>query len=206
MYRLESYKDLRCSDLLADKFYEHSRDQGLDYIRTISSVSGGSTDQGNVSYELPSLHPGFFIDVENLTIGPHHPSFNKSAGTRSGFEDSLKYAKRTPRQPRDPQLNLLEHEVAGFRRFHDSGDVRRHTGMVRRLEENETLRRRQEHLQGLLCSWRSSNHNALQFEIIPQPEQRDPEATYADNIIASLGNIDSALAATSSSILGGAVR
>jgi hypothetical protein len=48
---------------------------------------------GNVSYALPSLHPGFLIDVENPTIGPHHPLFEKSAGTRSAFEASLKYAK-----------------------------------------------------------------------------------------------------------------
>jgi hypothetical protein len=62
MYRLESYKDLRCSDLLADKFYEHSQDQGLDYIRTISSVSGGSTDQG------ASLHILGFLFRVNMAI------------------------------------------------------------------------------------------------------------------------------------------
>ncbi|KAL6230145.1 hypothetical protein BDW75DRAFT_245103 [Aspergillus navahoensis] len=90
---LESYKELRCSELIADKFYAHSQDQGLNYMKTIPVVSGASTDQGNVSYALPSLHPGFLIDVKNPMIGPHHPLFEKSAGTRPAFEASLKYAK-----------------------------------------------------------------------------------------------------------------
>jgi hypothetical protein len=75
-----------------------------------SAVSGASTDQGksssinlligrltkiigNISYELPPLHPGFLIDIEKPDIGPHHPGFEKSAGTRSAFEASLRFAK-----------------------------------------------------------------------------------------------------------------
>ncbi|OJJ66150.1 hypothetical protein ASPBRDRAFT_35379 [Aspergillus brasiliensis CBS 101740] len=89
----ESYKDLQCSDTIADTFYAHCQSQGLDYIRSIPTVSGASTDQGNVSYALPSLHPGFFIDVEGTQIGPHHPLFARAAGSRSGFEDSQRFAQ-----------------------------------------------------------------------------------------------------------------
>ncbi|GAB1201466.1 hypothetical protein APSETT445_000040 [Aspergillus pseudonomiae] len=46
----------------------------------------------NVSYELPSLHPGFLIEVDSPTIGPHHPGFEKAAGTRQAFESCLRFA------------------------------------------------------------------------------------------------------------------
>jgi hypothetical protein len=48
---------------------------------------------GNVCSEVPSLHPGFLIDVDSPNIGPHHPDFEKAAGTRSAFDSSLLFAK-----------------------------------------------------------------------------------------------------------------
>lgn len=41
-YRLESYKDLQCSDNIADKFYAHCESHSLKYIHSIPSVSGAS--------------------------------------------------------------------------------------------------------------------------------------------------------------------
>ncbi|KAE8383161.1 hypothetical protein BDV26DRAFT_304048 [Aspergillus bertholletiae] len=89
---LENYRELQCSDILIDNFYRNSQEQKQNYIKTFPKVSGASTDQGNVSYELPSLHPGFAIDVESSKIGPHHPGFEKAAGTRQAFESSLRFA------------------------------------------------------------------------------------------------------------------
>ncbi|KAE8404919.1 hypothetical protein BDV37DRAFT_271126 [Aspergillus pseudonomiae] len=89
---LENYKELQCSNLLIETFYKHSQEQKQNYMKSLPTVSGASTDQGNVSYELPSLHPGFLIEVDSPTIGPHHPGFEKAAGTRQAFESCLRFA------------------------------------------------------------------------------------------------------------------
>ncbi|KAF3401946.1 Peptidase M20 domain-containing protein 2 [Penicillium rolfsii] len=89
----QSYKELQCNKSIIKTFLQAAGAQGERYLETSPSVSGASTDQGNVSYEIPSLHPGFLIDIETPGIGPHHPDFEKSAGTRSAFEASLRFAK-----------------------------------------------------------------------------------------------------------------
>lgn len=48
---------------------------------------------GNVSFELPALHPGFLLEVDSPDVGPHHPDFAKTAATRSSFERALRFAK-----------------------------------------------------------------------------------------------------------------
>ncbi|KAJ5710609.1 hypothetical protein N7488_004765 [Penicillium malachiteum] len=89
----QSYKELRCSSCLVKTFYEVTGAQGQRYLESSPQVSGASTDQGNVCSEVPSLHPGFLIDVDSPNIGPHHPDFEKAAGTRSAFDSSLLFAK-----------------------------------------------------------------------------------------------------------------
>ena len=49
--------------------------------------------EGNVSYELPSLHPGFSIPVDTPDASPHHPDFQRAAGTPDGFEAALNFGK-----------------------------------------------------------------------------------------------------------------
>lgn len=46
-----------------------------------------------MSYEVPSLHPGFGIPVETADIGPHHPGFQHAAGQPKAFEAALRFAK-----------------------------------------------------------------------------------------------------------------
>ncbi|KAF9889033.1 hypothetical protein FE257_008010 [Aspergillus nanangensis] len=89
----ESYKDLQCSPAMNDRFHLHAQADNLNYLASPPTVSGASTDQGNVSYELPSLHPGFLIDVESPEVGPHHPKFAQAAGTRSAFDAALQFGK-----------------------------------------------------------------------------------------------------------------
>ena len=51
---------------------------------------GGSTDMGNVSYEVPSIHPIFKIVTE---FGNHHPGFTEAAGTSDSHFRATNAAK-----------------------------------------------------------------------------------------------------------------
>lgn len=65
-------------------------DQDKDLAQGATSAS---TDQGDVSYALPSLHPGFSIFPGKGGQGPHNPEFAAAAGTRDAFERCLRAAK-----------------------------------------------------------------------------------------------------------------
>lgn len=65
-------------------------DQDVDEIR---GMSGASSDEGDVSYVLPSLMPGFEIPTGGEDVGPHNPGFAKAAGTKQAFECALRVAK-----------------------------------------------------------------------------------------------------------------
>ncbi|KAJ5745461.1 hypothetical protein N7520_010643 [Penicillium odoratum] len=109
----QSYKELRPNSSIVQKFFQATGAQGQKYLESSPHVSGASTDQGskssastssslircltsiigNVCFEVPSLHPGFLIEVDSPDIGPHHPGFEKAAGTRSAFDSCLLFAK-----------------------------------------------------------------------------------------------------------------
>ncbi|KAJ5653416.1 hypothetical protein N7490_000419 [Penicillium lividum] len=89
----QSYKELRPNPSIVKTFFQATGAQGQKYMESSPHVSGASTDQGNVCFEVPSLHPGFLIEVDSPDIGPHHPGFAKAAGTRSAFDSSLLFAK-----------------------------------------------------------------------------------------------------------------
>ncbi|KAK3693140.1 hypothetical protein B0T22DRAFT_34330 [Podospora appendiculata] len=62
-------------------------DQDVDEI---AGATMASSDQGDVSYAVPSLMPGFSIAGES---GPHTPGFAKAAGTREAFERAMRAGK-----------------------------------------------------------------------------------------------------------------
>jgi len=59
----------------------------LDIIR---GATQASTDQGNISYAMPSLSLGFRIESKE---GPHNPGFAKAARTREAHDAALKAGK-----------------------------------------------------------------------------------------------------------------
>lgn len=59
----------------------------LDIIR---GATQASTDEGNVSYAMPSLSLGLRIESEE---GPHNPGFAKAARTREAHVAALRAAK-----------------------------------------------------------------------------------------------------------------
>ncbi|CAN8098530.1 unnamed protein product [Discula destructiva] len=65
-------------------------DQDKDEQRGITRAS---TDQGDISYAMPSLHVGFSIVPGPEGQGPHNPEFAEAAGTRDAFNRCLRVAK-----------------------------------------------------------------------------------------------------------------
>ncbi len=56
-------------------------------------TSLASTDQGDISYAMPSLSPSFSIPPGPNGYGPHNPEFAEAAGTMEAFKRSLRVAK-----------------------------------------------------------------------------------------------------------------
>ncbi|KAI1860591.1 hypothetical protein JX265_009054 [Neoarthrinium moseri] len=65
-------------------------DQDVDEIQGRTMAS---TDQGNISYAMPSLSPGFSIVPGPGGNGPHNPEFADAAGTKDAFDRALRVGK-----------------------------------------------------------------------------------------------------------------
>ncbi|KAI1077120.1 hypothetical protein F5B20DRAFT_572433 [Whalleya microplaca] len=62
-------------------------------VDEIEGRTMASTDQGDISYAMPSLSSGFSIIPGPGGNGPHNPEFAKAAGTREAFERCLRVGK-----------------------------------------------------------------------------------------------------------------
>ncbi|GAB7349262.1 hypothetical protein MBLNU459_g8413t2 [Dothideomycetes sp. NU459] len=72
-------------------------------LELINAATMASTDQGNISYAVPSLSPGFWIrsldgdgedeERQRQGGGPHTPDFERAAGTSDAFSLALRVAK-----------------------------------------------------------------------------------------------------------------
>ena len=74
---------------MAARFAAHAEDNGLRAITTPTD-SGGSTDMGNVSLVVPSIHPMFGIASE---AGNHNEAFAAAAGSEEAHAQMLNAAK-----------------------------------------------------------------------------------------------------------------
>lgn len=84
--------DLRQNSILA---HTYGKIMGARYDWTTTMAEGaigGSTDFGNVTYELPSLHPSYAIPTEP-NGGNHTPGFTASARTKEAHEFCLTVTK-----------------------------------------------------------------------------------------------------------------
>jgi len=84
------YSDMQNSSPLVDAYARHAVEVGLEPIE-ITQVGGGSTDMGNVSYAVPSIHPSFGLTSPDA--GNHTPGFTAAAGSEEGHADMLRAAK-----------------------------------------------------------------------------------------------------------------
>ena len=78
------YLDLNTNWPLAELFQEHAESLGREFIPYEEAVKfgAGSTDMGNVSHRLPSIHPMLAVAPPNVVI--HNPEFAKWAGSEKG--------------------------------------------------------------------------------------------------------------------------
>jgi len=86
------YLDLRQNKALTTNYAHVMSSEFKTVVTNMSGSIGGSTDFGNVTYELPSIHPMFSIPTEP-NGGNHTPQFTKSAGTKEAHEATLKVTK-----------------------------------------------------------------------------------------------------------------
>ncbi|RYO84302.1 hypothetical protein DL766_008143 [Monosporascus sp. MC13-8B] len=97
--RPHGYSNMVNNEVLVGFFYKNYEDlngtlpdRATDSMRT----PGGSTDQGNIAWEFPSIQPMFAIYIENGSLpsgGPHTAPFEVPAGTKLSFKKALKVAK-----------------------------------------------------------------------------------------------------------------
>lgn len=85
------YLDLNTNWPLASRFQAHGESLGREF-RAPSALGGaGSTDMGNVSYRVPSIHPMLACSPPSVVI--HNPEFARYAGSEMGDAAALDGAK-----------------------------------------------------------------------------------------------------------------
>jgi amidohydrolase len=87
------YLDMCFNAPLAERFQDNAEQLGRDFfpIDKLPSNFRGSTDMGNVSYRVPSIHPMLASAPVHCTI--HNPEFAKWAGSEMGDSAALDGAK-----------------------------------------------------------------------------------------------------------------
>ena len=96
-----SYDDHMPNRALGGSYRHYFNNLGGDIpapeIDIIDAATQASTDQGNISYAMPSISPTFWLrsegpDGEQLG-GPHTPDFEKAARTEESHELAKRAAK-----------------------------------------------------------------------------------------------------------------
>lgn len=79
-----TYEDMLSNDLLADYFVTNSKSLGRHMLRgsDLPPSSSGSTDMGNVSKVVPSIHP--MLSIDSLPAVNHQPEFAAATVTEAG--------------------------------------------------------------------------------------------------------------------------
>ncbi len=85
------YLDLNTNWPLADCFQRHGEALGRVFLKHEKFAGAGSTDMGNVSYRVPSIHPMLACAPPDVVI--HNPEFAKWARSEQGDAAALDGAK-----------------------------------------------------------------------------------------------------------------
>ncbi|MCB1684977.1 MAG: M20 family metallopeptidase [Pseudomonadales bacterium] len=85
------YLDLNTNWPLAHCFQKHGESLGRAFLTPEQFGGAGSTDMGNVSYRVPSIHPMIASPPRNVVI--HHPDFATWAGSEMGDAAALDGAR-----------------------------------------------------------------------------------------------------------------
>ena len=98
--RRDGYKDLRNNAVMARRFGVHMSELGRHPRETDPSIGTGSTDMGDVSHVVPSIHPWVAICDEGETTCHQH-AFEKCAGSERGEASMLVAAEAMARTTAD---------------------------------------------------------------------------------------------------------
>lgn len=94
------YRNMRNNAALADRFGAHLHGMGRTAQRRAPEVGAGSTDMGDVSHEVPAIHPWLAIcDAGETTI--HQHAFAQYARSDRGLASMLLAAKAMARTALD---------------------------------------------------------------------------------------------------------
>ena len=87
------YLDMRYNAPLADCFRRNAESLGREFypLEKLPGSMAGSTDMGNVSYRVPSIHPMLQSAPSGCNI--HNPAFADHAGAAIGDEAAIDGAK-----------------------------------------------------------------------------------------------------------------
>lgn len=88
----QGYKDMRNNLPMARRFGDHLRSLGRAPEETDASVGAGSTDMGDISHAMPSIHPWIAICDKGETTCHQH-AFAECAGSERGAAGMLLAAK-----------------------------------------------------------------------------------------------------------------
>ena len=91
------YLDINTNWPLAKRFRHHAEQLGREFIDDDQALKfgAGSTDMGNVSYRLPSIHPMLAVAPPDVVI--HHPDFAGWARSEKGDSAVIDGAKALAR-------------------------------------------------------------------------------------------------------------
>ena len=88
----EGYRDMKNNMTLARRFGAHLGALGRRFVETDATLGAGSTDMGDVSHEVPSIHPYLGI-VDAGAALCHEHRFTAAAGSDRGTRTALDAAK-----------------------------------------------------------------------------------------------------------------
>ncbi|KAF9974108.1 hypothetical protein BGZ73_002606 [Actinomortierella ambigua] len=97
------YKDIITNNPLAESFIAHMGTMGLKYASKQEQQSklSGSTDMGNLTYEMPGIHPMFNIlnldGIDDRTMGLHSVEFAAAAAKPVAHVATMRAAKALAR-------------------------------------------------------------------------------------------------------------
>ncbi|CAJ2513060.1 Uu.00g011790.m01.CDS01 [Anthostomella pinea] len=100
MTQVQSYADHVPNRVMGDVYRRYFNElcpsETIPENQDVDEIEGrtmASTDQGDISYSMPSLSPGFSIPPGPGGSGPHNPGFAKAAGTKVAFANCLRVGK-----------------------------------------------------------------------------------------------------------------
>ncbi|HEV7678757.1 MAG TPA: M20 family metallopeptidase [Candidatus Dormibacteraeota bacterium] len=91
----ETYLDLRSNPVLAERCHQHLGDVGLEPQVAVPWDRVGSTDVGDLSYAVPTLHPEVAITDEGISCHTH--DFREAADSQRGYQALIQGAEALAR-------------------------------------------------------------------------------------------------------------